>query len=190
MISLYEAFLDSSTGVGNDDQVFNLSQQIEQARNTASTVNTNDNCWRSTKKFSNIDWLLKEITLKVFNAIDYYSEKDKVFSDAFRQIDKKTLNINYWTNINKPGSKNVMHSHKSAIFSGVYYLQGTGTGSLRILNPANMLGECNNLSPFTRDFYYEPKDRDLILWPSWLPHEVDTNTSNKERINIAYDILL
>jgi len=190
MISLYEAFLDASSNIGNDEQVSNLHSQIDKIRSVPSTSNTNDDCWRSAHKYNNIDWLLKAITTKVFSAIDYYSKKDRVFSDAFSQIDKTNLKIHYWTNINQPGSRNVMHSHKSAIFSGVYYLQGTETGSLRIINPANILGECNNLSPFTRDFYYDPKDRDLILWPSWLPHEVETNSSERERINIAYDVIL
>jgi uncharacterized protein (TIGR02466 family) len=190
MISLYEAFLDSSSDIGNDEQVQELHKQINQIRNTPSTSDTNDGCWRSKHKYTNIDWLLKEITSKVFSAINYYSSKDEVFSNAFKQINNQALKIHYWTNINQPGTRNVMHSHKSAIFSGVYSLQGTNAGSLRIINPANILGECNNLSPFTRDFYYDPKDRDLILWPSWLPHEVDTNESTKERINIAYDVII
>ena len=190
MIPLYQSFLDSSPNIGSDNQVNDLYTQIDQIRYQPSTTNTNELCWRSEKKFNNIDWLLKEITNKVFKAISYYSNKDSVFSNAFENINKEQLKIHYWTNINLPGSRNVMHSHKSAIFSGVYYVQGTDTGSLRIINPANILGECNNLSPFTRDFYYEPKDRDLILWPSWLPHEVETNTSKRERINIAYDVIL
>jgi uncharacterized protein (TIGR02466 family) len=190
MTPLYQAFLDASPNIGSNEQVNNLCKQLDEIRNQPSTLNTNEHCWRSEKKFDNIEWLLKEITDKVFKAVNYYSSKDNVFSDAFKNIDKKQLKIHYWTNINPPGSRNVLHSHKSAIFSGVYYIQGSETGSLRIINPANILGDCNNLSPYTRDFYYDPKDRDLILWPSWLPHEVEVNKSNKERINIAYDIVL
>lgn len=190
MITLYEAVLDTSPNVGTDQQLSDLSKQISAIRNQPSTTQTNDRCWRSEHKYSNIDWLLKEITNKVFRAVEYYSERDTVFANSFKKIDKRRLQIFYWTNINQPMSRNVLHSHKSAIFSGVYYIQGTGTGNLRIINPANILGECNNLSPFTRDFYYTPKDKDLILWPSWLPHEVDTNTSTRERINIAYDVIL
>lgn len=190
MISLYEAFLAATPNVGNDDQVADLRNQIDQLRSNPSTSNTNDGCWRSEHKYENINWLLKEITAKVFRAIDLYSKKDKVFASAIQRIDKKDLKIFYWTNINQTNSRNVLHSHKSSIFSGVYYVQGTNTGTLRIINPANLLGECNKLSPFTRDFYYEPRDRDLILWPSWLPHEVEPNTSTRERINIAYDVIL
>jgi uncharacterized protein (TIGR02466 family) len=190
MISLYESYLDASPNIGTDEQVESLFNQISQLKKSPSVSNTNDGCWRTESKYENIDWLLKEITSKVFNAINFYSQKDPVFADAIQHVDKKQLKIFYWTNVNQQNSRNTIHAHKSAIFSGVYYIQGTNTGALRIINPANILGECNSLSPFTRDFYYEPKDRDLILWPSWLPHEVEPNNSNKERINIAYDVIL
>lgn len=190
MISLYEAFLDASSNIGTNEQIEGLLDQISQLKTAPSVSNTNEGCWRSEHTYENINWLLKEITSKVFEAIDYYGQKDTVFANAIQQIDKRQLKIFYWTNVNQPNSRNALHAHKSAIFSGVYYIQGTDTGALRIVNPANMLGECNNLSPFTRDFYYTPKDKDLILWPSWLPHEVEPNYSNRERINIAYDVIV
>lgn len=190
MITLYEAVLDASPNIGSDREYNDLCEQISRIRNTPTSSRTNDLCWRSEYKYNNIDWLLKEISSKVFRSIEYYSQKDQMFAESFKKINKNNLQIFYWTNINQPLSRNVLHSHKSAIFSGVYYIQGTDTGNLRIINPANTLGECNNLSPFTRDFYYTPKDRDLILWPSWLPHEVETNNSTRERINIAYDVIL
>jgi Xaa-Pro aminopeptidase len=32
------------------------------------------------------------------------------------------------------------------------------------------------------------QDGDLILWPAWVPHEVETNFSDRERVNIVFDI--
>jgi len=190
MITLFDSVLETVPNVGNDEQLRSLLGQIENNRNEPSNNNTNDGCWRSSKKYKDIDWLIKEITSTVSNAIKYYSNKDQVFAEAVKNLNIKDLKIFYWTNVNQPLSRNVIHSHKSAIFSGVYYLQGTDTGNLRFINPANILGECNNWSPFTRDFFYTPSDRDLTMWPSWLPHEVETNLSNRERINIAYDIII
>lgn len=190
MISLIEAYLDASPNIGSDDQVKNLSDQIDQIRNLPNAPYSNAGCWRSGHVYKDINWLLKAITDKVFYAVDLYSNKDQMFNKEIGKISKKSLKIKYWTNINQPYSRNVLHSHKDSIFSGVYYIQGTDTGVLRIMNPANMLGDCSNLSPFTRDFQFIPKDRDLILWPSWLPHEVEPNTSTRERINIAYDVIL
>lgn len=190
MVTLYEAVLHDKANVGTDNEVSNLMQQINSLQHDKSSSRTNLLCWRSESKFTNINWLLSEITSLVNSAIDYYSSKDPIFREAFEQINRKDLGIFYWTNVNEPMSRNVLHAHKTGIFSGVYYIQGTDTGDLRLINPANTLTECNVFSPFTRDFYYTPKDRDLILWPSWLPHEVETNTSNRQRINIAYDIYI
>lgn len=190
MINLFEAYLDASPDIGTDDQVQNLLNEINSIRNMPNAPRTNIGCWRSGHVYNNIDWLLKAITSKVYTAINLYSSKDDLFKNEISKINKKNLKVNYWTNVNQTGARNTLHAHKSAIFSGVYYIQGTDTGALRILNPANMLCDCNRLSPFVRDFNYLPKDRDLILWPSWLPHEVEPNPSNKERINIAYDIVI
>lgn len=190
MITLYEAALHTESNVGSDTQLLQLKQQIAEMQTEGSTERTNEGCWRSQSRLSNIDWLISSISACVKQAIDYYSNKDPIFGEAFSSINQKDLNIFYWINVNEPLSRNILHAHKSAIFSGVYYVQGTDTGDLRIVNPANILTDCNVWSPFTRDFYYTPKDRDLILWPSWLPHEVEINNSNRQRINIAYDIYL
>ena len=186
MITLFEASLFTKSNVGNNDQLNLLLQEINEERKNESISDTNDLCWRSAKKYKNTDWLIKNISSLVKEASEYYNLKDQVFKSAFN---KDNLQIYYWTNVNQPYSRNVIHSHKNAVFSGVYYINGTDTGGLRIFNPANVLGDCNAISPFTRDFYFSPKDRDLILWPSWLPHEVDVNMSQRERINIAFDII-
>lgn len=185
MIPLFEANLFTNSNVGSDYQVKALLEEINSIRHFPSSEATNDNCWRNNHRYTGIEWLLSSITGLVSEAINYYS-KDIVFSN---NIKKDNLQINYWTNINRPLSRNVFHSHKTSVFSGVYYIQGFETGSLRMCNPANILGDCNNLSPFTRDFYFKPKNKDLILWPSWVPHEVEVNDSEQERINIAFDII-
>jgi hypothetical protein len=183
--TILEAILKNKGLVGSDEQVEKLKTEILDLARTSSPASfTNPGCWRGIQNLSNINFLLKEISLLVNEAIEYYSSKDQQFSS----ISSKDFTIHYWSNVNAPGSRNVLHAHKPGVFSGVYYLQGTGTGALRIINPANILGECNPESPFTRDFFFEPKDRDLIIWPSWLPHEVEPNLSNKDRINIAFDV--
>ena len=105
-------------------------------------------------------------------------------------LDKSKVSFFYWTNVNQPHSRNVMHSHIESHFSAVYYLQATDTGNLRLTNPANILGNCNSTAPFVKDIVFTPKDGDLIMWPSWVPHEVETNFSARERINLVFDIII
>lgn len=183
-IILHAAFFNYNN-VGLDSNVELLRQEVLlNSKNFAPTDFTNENCWRGNQPLKNISFLLDAITDAVNEQINYYSKIDNVFSSY---KDKK-IDINYWANVNSPGSRNVLHAHKTAVLSGVYYINGSDTGDLRISNPANILGECNPQSPFARDFFFSPKDKDLIMWPSWLPHEVEPNLSNYSRVNIAFDV--
>ena len=76
------------------------------------------------------------------------------------------------------------------MFSFIYYIQSTDTGDLILRNQANVMNECNLKSPFVSAFSYPPEDGDLILFPSWIPHEIKTNKSNMQRINVSGDIIL
>lgn len=173
--------------VGNQDQITDLSKQmlVSQESDTDAITNSNDRCWRSTVKYDNIDWLLDGVKMLTENAIDYYSSLDSTFKN---HITKNHITIDYWTNINKPASKNVLHSHVADSFAAVYYVQGTKTGPLKFINPANVLNDCNSVSPFVREVLVHPHDGELILWPAWVPHEVEVNQSDRDRMNIAFTI--
>lgn len=170
------------------DKIPTLISEIYNYVNMMPSVeNTNDNCWRSSVRFENIDWLLDEVIALVNNAVGYYKSLDPIFNKAEF---KKPYKINYWTNVNKPGSRNVLHSHNGSHFACVYYVQAQDTGALRMINPANLIANCIPSAPYVRDFYFNPSAGDLILWPGWMPHEVEPNLSNKDRINIVFDIIL
>ena len=183
--TILEAVLKNRSNVGTDEQVRQLKDEIMHYCTTQPSASfSNQGCWRGVQQLESIDFLLKNIEEMFKESIEYYASKDQLFSN-FKNLD---FQIHYWSNVNPPRSRNVLHSHKPGILSGVYYIQGQGTGALRIINPANLQGECNPQSPFTRDFFFNPKDKDLIMWPSWLPHEVEPNNTEKARINIAYDV--
>ena len=170
------------------DKLEDLLAEIQENYTVENAVpNSNPGCWRSNFKYKNLDWLLHEVTELTDSAIAFYKEHDIIFKNINVQ---KPYKIHYWTNVNEPYSKNVLHSHLSSSFSCIYYVQASGTGDLRLLNPANMLGNCNSLSPFTRDVHISPSDGDLFLWPAWMPHEVEPNLSSKQRVNIVFDITL
>lgn len=183
---IFRADIYSKSNIGTPEQRKDLYNQIKQEQASGNcTNNSNYGCWRSEAKFNNIDWLLNEV-VALYKHADQIYKSENGGKDVFN-VSGKTY-LNYWTNVNQPGSRNVIHAHKDAHFSCVYYLQSEGTGDLRLINPSNMLGDCNFSAPFARDFYYTPKDGDLILWPAWVPHEVEPNLSNQERINVVFDI--
>lgn len=171
--------------IGTESQRKDIVQQIKEKQHTSTSMSfSNPGCFRIKNPCANISWLFDQINVLLHEAIDFYQLEDSVF----KQLPISTkFDFSWWANVNEPGSRNTFHTHKEDEFSCVYYLQGTDTGDLRFPNPANLLGDCCKTSPFTRDFLFAPKDGDLILFPSWMPHEVEPNLSNRERINIAFN---
>ena len=56
-----------------------------------------------------------------------------------------------------------------------------------VLSPPKKQGE--NLHTAHR-VTWEPKQNDLLVFPSWLQHEVEINNSQEERIVISFNIQL
>ncbi len=185
MINLFQANLfHKKLGTNHD-----LLQQIKEIQRTNPSTNsaTNDGCWRSDEKLNDIDWLITEVIRLLDQAVEHYRKEDHIYNNL---TTNKACKLSAWVNVNQPHSRNVLHSHVGSHYSCVYYLQGKDCGALRLINPANLLGNCNRAAPFVRDFVFHPTDGDLILWPAWVPHEVEPNLSNRERINVVFDITL
>ena len=170
---------------GTDAEIEALKQQMLEAHaeNKQPMENNNPGCWRSSVEYSNIDWLLKGVYETAEAALEHYTNVDLALKHG---IKNRNIKLEYWSNINEPGSKNVIHSHVQNTFAAVYYIQGEGTGGLKFINPANVLNNCYTVSPYMRDVMFYPKDGELIMWPAWIPHEVEVNTSDRQRINIAF----
>lgn len=185
--TLYRADLFLKENVGTAEQRQDIINDIEKKRAQfpRGMENSNPGCYRIGTPCTNINWLMDEINELLVRAVDFYSTEDPIFKNI---ASSSNASINYWANINEPNSRNTMHSHRQEHFSVVYYVEAENTGELRYTNPANTLGDCNFKAPFMRDFYYPPKAGDLILWPSWVPHEVEPNYSNNRRINLTFDI--
>jgi uncharacterized protein (TIGR02466 family) len=175
------------SNVGTPEQRQDLIDEILDVKSKFSEGNdrSNPGCWRKDEPCKNIKWLVDEILSILIHIVPYYEEADPVFKQRY---DLDSTKMSYWANVNDSGSSNVVHSHKTRQFSACYYLQGDGTGKIKFTNPANLLSDCNWGSPFTRDFQIPPKDGDLLIWPAWVPHEVMRNESNRQRINLAFDI--
>ena len=187
VLPLFHSDLFIKENVGTEEQRKDLKKQILQAKedDRGTLGGGNPGCWRSNALYE-MKWLYGAMKDLVTEANEIYFEKDSVFK---YYIDKsENLDYNIWTNVNEVGSKNVIHSHKTDAWAGIYYVQAEETGNLMFYNPANLLNECKFNSPFVRNTGILPKDGMLVLWPAWFPHEVIENKSNQQRINIAWGI--
>ena len=187
VLPLFHSDLFIKENVGTEELREDLKRQILQAKkdDRGTQGGSNPGCWRSNALYE-MKWLYDEMKNLVIEANQNYFERDSVFE---YYVDKSNnLDYNIWTNVNEVGSKNVIHSHKTDAWAGIYYVQAENTGNLMFYNPANLLNECKFNSPFIRNTGIQPKDGMLILWPGWIPHEVIENKSNRQRINIAWGI--
>jgi uncharacterized protein (TIGR02466 family) len=183
-IPLHHSDVFTIQNVGTEEQRTQLKTQIlHDSVTNPSTGRPNDGCWLGDGTKWDFHWVAEQVCDLADKAVEHYQPMDIAFPR-----DKMKYKLNIWGNVNDPNSRNIMHSHRNAVFSAVYYIQGTNTGHLRLINPANILNDCNTQAPFVRDFYFTPKDGDLILWPAWVPHEVEINHSDKQRINLVFDI--
>lgn len=191
--TLLRADIFSYPNVGSIKQREEIVSRLLEMKNSGisdiNSLTNNENCWRLNNPVQDCTWLNDAVATIIHDAMKFYTEIPYSKIPIWDK-DKSKFNIKSWANINEKYSRNVYHSHKSSMFSCVYYLQGTDTGNLILTNPANILNDCSDFSPFTRDFLFKPKDGDLILWPSWIPHEVEMNLSDRQRINLVFDITL
>jgi uncharacterized protein (TIGR02466 family) len=102
-----------------------------------------------------------------------------------------------WANINdSKNCINVEHIHGDT-FSGVFYVDApNGSGKLYLKNPGiNSMWAgcdlCQNKNQYTGEVIkITPVEGNIMLWPSYLPHSVEPNNHDKERISIAFNIVV
>jgi uncharacterized protein (TIGR02466 family) len=101
-----------------------------------------------------------------------------------------------WVNFNDSrAAHNHEHVH-SDTYSGVFYLQvPEGSGDISFTNPGlnrlwqgTMLSEMRN--KFTAEHLkFKPKEGDIYLWPSYVPHSVLPNNHDEARISISFNVI-
>ena len=108
-----------------------------------------------------------------------------------------------WFNINPQYAYNFTHTHSGSDFSAVYYLQipkvkhnaDHDTGNKIVFdnpNAAQMnhqffqnIMNYNEINSNT--WAIEPQENMLVMFPSYLPHRVNQNLSEQDRISIAFN---
>jgi uncharacterized protein (TIGR02466 family) len=101
-----------------------------------------------------------------------------------------------WVNINhNRAAHNHEHVHNDT-YSGVFYLQvPEKSGKISFTNPGlnklwqgSLLVETRN--KFTAEHLkFEPKEGQIYIWPSYLPHSVLPNDHDESRISISFNII-
>ena len=139
VFKLLSADLFVQPNVGTEEQQKNILDfaYSQKRQNPTEMAFSNYGCWRSEFEYENIDWLIQNILDVVHEAIKLYESLDLTYKNKVKHYGLPK--INYWTNINEPGAKNVMHCHDLHHYVAVYYIQSKNTGAINFHNPANLL---------------------------------------------------
>lgn len=144
-----------------------------------------------------------------YASLDDLPTRDPDTADLKRIIDKhvaafaencafslsKKLRMNsLWVNILKPGGMHSGHIHPHSVISGTIYIDvPEGAGGLRFEDPrlamlmaapTRTADAPEHLRPFVT---VAPQAGMILLWESWLRHEVEANGAKSDRISISFN---
>lgn len=92
-----------------------------------------------------------------------------------------------WVNLLKAGGHHSGHLHPHSVLSGTFYVEvPSGSGPIRFEDPRLPLMMA---APPRRDLFVtvEPRAGLLLMWESWLRHEVLPGTGRGERLSISFN---
>lgn len=104
---------------------------------------------------------------------------------------------NIWVNVLEPGGSHTGHIHPHCVLSGTYYVKvPDGASSLKFEDPrlAMMMAAPAPQEGADEDHrrfvYVAPKVGEVLLWESWLRHEVTLNRAATARVSISFNYRL
>ena len=99
-----------------------------------------------------------------------------------------------WVNILKPGAAHTGHIHPYSVLSGTVYVAiPPGASALKFEDPRLPMmmaapPKRSDADESRRPFvYFKPATGTVLMWESWLRHEVPVNTAKAERISISFN---
>ena len=133
-----------------------------------------------------------------------------IFADVVKALDKhvaafvKDLHLDLggrdlvlediWINILPEGGIHTAHIHPHSVISGTTYVaMPEGASAIKYEDPR--LAMMMAAPPRTKDapedqrqfIYVAPEVGDVLLWESWLRHEVPMNMAEEERISVSFN---
>lgn len=109
----------------------------------------------------------------------------------------KPLCDTMWVNVLPEGGSHSSHIHTNAVLSGTYYVKSPpGAGPIVFEDPRHTLmmaappRKASAPRAFRTYVSQEPTPGTLLLWESWLRHEVPLNRAAGERISVSFNLVI
>ncbi|WP_299872403.1 TIGR02466 family protein [uncultured Sulfitobacter sp.] len=115
--------------------------------------------------------------------------------DLAFDLDGRALKLeDIWINILPEGGIHTSHIHPHSVISGTTYVaMPDGASALKLEDPRLPMmmaapGRVKDAPEELRAFaYIAPEVGDVLLWESWLRHEVPMNMSEDDRISVSFN---
>ena len=116
--------------------------------------------------------------------------KDAQFDLSDRKLELEDI----WINILPEGGIHTSHIHPHSVISGTTYVSmPEGAPALKLEDPRSQMMMAapprikdarEDMRPF---IYVQPEVGDVLLWESWLRHEVPMNMSEGDRVSVSFN---
>ena len=105
-----------------------------------------------------------------------------------------------WININKPGDYNIKHVHPTNNLSGVLWIKTPKNCGDIIFDSPYEFQAYQEIESYSNEFkdsfnidhnyYFNPTEGRMIVFPAHLSHHVQENKSSEDRISVSFNIRL
>ena len=105
-----------------------------------------------------------------------------------------------WVNIIKTGDYNVTHDHPTCDLSGVLWIKAPKDCGNIVFDSPVQFQTYREVSSYCDDFkkennifksyFFEPTEGRVLIFPSYLAHDVKKNLSQEDRISVSFNIRL
>ena len=145
-----------------------------------------------------------------YASLNDLAQRDSLFEDLKRKLDKhaaafakalcfdlaggKLVMDSFWINILEPGGQHSGHIHPHSVISGTVYVTiPPGASAIKFEDPRlpMMMAAPNRdetapeeLRPFV---YVQPTPGEILMWESFLRHEVTPNQADEQRISVSFN---
>ena len=172
---------DACLGIAEDDEAGQNWCEKHQFPGYTSYASLNDLPWRFP--------IFKDL-VKVLNAHVAAFAKELQFDLGAKKLKLDSL----WINILPQGGIHTGHIHPHSVISGTTYVtMPKGASAIKFEDPRlGLMMAAPPRKAKARDdnrsfIYVAPEAGDVLLWESWLRHEVPMNMADEDRISVSFN---
>jgi uncharacterized protein (TIGR02466 family) len=145
-----------------------------------------------------------------YASLDDLPKRDPEFSTLAKLLDKHAAKFarelhlelgrrklkldSIWINVLEPGGVHTGHIHPHSVLSGTFYVDvPPGASALKLEDPRHALmmaapPRAEDAPESERTFVYvTPKAGEVLIWESFVRHEVPANAAKKSRISVSFN---